>query len=66
MKKMTLVPRKFKSVKPIQIQHERGNDCVQIEGTFQKIENDRVYLKGLFYDFSISLNDFQNRNVCQK
>lgn len=59
-------PTKFKSVKPIQIQHERGTDYIQIEGTVQKIENDRVYLKGLFYDFSISLNDFQNRNVCQK
>jgi len=55
-------PTRFKSIK-VHIQHARGADFVQIEGTVQKIENGRVYLKGLFYDFSLSLKDFQTRNV---
>jgi hypothetical protein len=63
---METIVTKFKSVKPIKIQNERGTDYVQIEGTVQKIENDRVYLKGLMYDFSISLSDFQTRNICKK
>ena len=58
-------PTKFKSVKRIQIQHERGIDFIQTEGIVQKIENGRVYLKGLMYDFSISLSDFQKRNICK-
>jgi len=63
---METLATKFKSVKPIKIQHERGVDYVQIEGIVQKIENGRVYLKGLMYDFSISLSDFQTRNICKK
>ena len=59
-------PTKFKSIKPIQIQHTRGFDFVQTEGIVQKIENGRVYLKGLFYDFTISIKDFEHRNLCQK
>lgn len=54
---------KFKSLKPVHVKHERGEDFVQIEGEVIKIEGNRVFLKGLMYDFSISLSDFNTRNI---
>jgi len=56
-------PKTFKSINPVEVKHPRGNDFIQIEGTVTKIEKNRVHLRGLFYDFSISLKDFQTRNI---
>lgn len=54
---------KFKSVRPVKVTHERGTSTTTIEGEVTKIENDRVYLKGLIYDFSISKNIFEKYNI---
>jgi len=54
---------KFKSVRPVKVTHERGTSTTIIEGEVTKIENDRVYLKGLIYDFSISKNIFEKYNI---
>ena len=56
-------PTFFKSVVPVEITHERGIEYSEIEGTVQKIENGRVFLKGMFFEFSISQEDFQNANT---
>lgn len=57
---------KFKSVRPVTIKHERGTDKVQAQGEVVKIEGGRVYLKGMMYDFNISVKDFQQFNVYSK
>jgi hypothetical protein len=54
---------KFKSVRKIEVKHDRGTDFIQTEGKVIKIENDMVYLKGLSYYFSISKSDFLNYNL---
>ena len=57
----------FKSISPIKIEHERGCDIVSsIEGEVIKVESDRVFLKGLIYDFNISILDFESNNKCNK
>lgn len=56
-------PTFFKSVVPVKITHERGTEYSEIEGTVLRIEKDRVFLKGMFFDFSISLKDFQEANI---
>jgi len=53
----------FKSEKPVLITTERGTDSIQTEGEVIKIEGNRVYLKGLCYDFSISKKDFEKFNL---
>ena len=45
------------------VKHERGTDKIQTQGIVVKIEGNRVYLKGLTYDFSISLKDFKQFNI---
>jgi hypothetical protein len=52
----------FKSSSPVKYTHERGIDIDNIEGTVIRIEGNRVYLKGLFCDFSISKSDFLKKN----
>lgn len=56
-------PTFFKSVVPVEITHERGTEYTEIEGTVLKIEKNRVFLKGMFFEFSISLKDFQTANT---
>ena len=57
----------FKSVRPIEIRHERGTDFIQVSGgTVIKEENGRVYLKGMMYDFNISKEDFEKHNIASK
>ena len=53
----------FKSVRKIRVEHERGTDFIQIEGTVIEEKDGRVYLSGLLYDFSISTEDFLKFNV---
>jgi hypothetical protein len=57
----------FKSVVPISITHERGTEILtNVVGQVKEIRGSIVYLKGLVYDFSISLSDFKNHNVSSK
>ena len=53
----------FKSLVPIEITTERGIDFIRTEGTVIEKKNGRVYLKGIMYDFNISEEDFENRNI---
>lgn len=57
---------KFKSLRPVLVKHDRGEDRIQAEGTVIKVDAGRVYLKGLIYDFSVSLKDFNNFNLYTK
>jgi len=52
----------FKSINPIEVTTDRGIDFIQIEGTVIEEKDNRVYLKGLMFDFNISKKDFETRN----
>jgi len=55
---------KFKSIRPVKITHERGTEVVNnVCGSVIRIEKNKVLLRGLMYDFSISKSDFQNLNI---
>jgi len=55
--------RLFKSEEHVSITTERGTDFVQIEGEVIETKGNRVYLKGIFYNFSISKKDFEKFNT---
>lgn len=56
-------PTYFKCVSPVRVKHERGSERTTIEGMVIKFESNKVYLKGLHYDFQISLSDFETHNI---
>ena len=60
--KTIIMKTKFKSTRPINVKTDRGIDLINTVGEVQKIEGNRVYLKGLMYDFSISKSSFEKYN----
>lgn len=56
---------KFKSVRPVNVHTERGTDFIQIEGIVKEVKGNKVFLKGIMYDFWISKNDFELFNICK-
>ena len=56
-------PKIFKSLVPVLIKTDRGEDFVTAHGEVIKIEKRRVYLKNDMYEFSMRLSDFDKYNI---
>jgi len=66
-KSTSYISKRYKSINPVKIDHERGADIINIEGTVLYINHALgiVYLRGLSYDFSITSHDYRHNNRYQ-